>query len=61
MSKLNYVDYVCAKCGAEDTDKVYPHEKPAIAVNCYKCKAGYGKSISEMISERNGMFPKGLK
>lgn len=57
MQKITYVKYKCSKCGAEDTDKLFPHEHASPALNCWKCKAGSGKTVAESVMERIGMFP----
>jgi len=59
--KMTYVKYECAQCGAQDTDKLFPHERAQPAVSCFKCHAGMGKSLEQMGIEQIGMFPKSVK
>ena len=40
MTKITYVKYVCADCGAEDSDKLLGDQTPHPAINCWKCRAG---------------------
>jgi len=56
--EMKYIKYVCSVCGAEDTDKKFPEEVGyAPAINCWKCHAGRGVEVADMISGRRGMFP----
>jgi ribosomal protein L40E len=57
--KMRYVTYICSKCGAQDSDKLFDHENPLLAINCWKCGAGKGKDLNEMLGTNVGMFPKG--
>lgn len=55
---MTYVKYVCYKCEAVDTDKLFPNEAPAPMIDCWKCHAGQGKSRAEMFQSNIGMFLK---
>ena len=55
--KVNYVRYVCTKCRAEDMDKLFEHERAAPIINCWSCKAGYGKTFEEQLATQAGMVP----
>ena len=52
--------YRCSNCGAEDKDRGTSPPVPMV-LNCYQCKAGYHKDISEMLATRLGMFPVALE
>jgi hypothetical protein len=54
---LKEVKFICTKCGAEDTGRFYPSETTPPAINCWKCHAGYQKSMEDMITRNIGMFP----
>ena len=53
------VIYVCAKCGAKDTDRRMLSDASPIApaANCWKCGAGRGLDPGDMMANRKGMFP----
>jgi DNA-directed RNA polymerase subunit RPC12/RpoP len=36
--KVILAKYKCEKCGSEDTDKLFEHEKAMPKVNCWNCK-----------------------
>jgi hypothetical protein len=57
MIKMIYVKYICNQCKAEDTDKFFPDEQPHMALSCYKCHAGQGLDIGNMMAQGKGMFP----
>ena len=52
------VDYQCLQCKAKDRGKFFiGDERPAPALTCYSCKAGYGMSADEQAMRRIGMLP----
>lgn len=55
---LRYVRYVCSNpsCGAEDQGKFYPEESIPPVINCWRCGAGRGMGVDDMIASRRGMF-----
>ena len=56
--KMTYVKYKCSECGAEDTDKCFPGERPLPCLNCWSCHAGMNiKNIQEQVMAHVGMFP----
>lgn len=55
--KMTYVTYICKQCGESDTDKFFSHERPHLAISCFKCHAGQGLQPSDMLSSGKGMFP----
>ena len=57
MRKVIEIKFICNKCGAEDTVKLFEDESVPSAVNCWKCHAGFQKDINEMIATGSGMFP----
>lgn len=64
MSRLKddvmHVKYRCTKCGAEDTGKFFTdvaEDHPYPAINCWKCGAGRGKDLREMVALQIGMMP----
>lgn len=57
MQEMREVKYVCSKCHAEDTVRLFPHEAIPPAINCWKCHAGMNISLSDMIAHSTGMFP----
>lgn len=57
MAKVIEVKYICNQCKAEDTVKVFPDETLPKVINCWKCRAGVGKEVSEMQLLKVGMFP----
>lgn len=50
---MRYVKYRCTECGAEDTDKLFPHEQPVPALSCWKCKAGrkYANPVEQAMAQ----------
>ena len=55
--KMTYVKYICVECGAEDMDKFFAHERPHLAVNCFKCHSGQGLQPDQMLAANKGMHP----
>ena len=53
--KVIYAKYRCS-CGAEDTDKLFENERPALVVNCFKCHAGVGVPHEEQLHQKKGMI-----
>lgn len=51
--------YKCSnpKCGAEDRDRSPNGGTPPAFLNCWKCKAGFGKDPDVMRAGGIGMFP----
>lgn len=50
------VTYICSKCKAVDHDKIRDGEMIAPAINCWKCGAGRGVELANMLQNRVGMF-----
>lgn len=58
MQKMKYIKYKCTECNAEDTDKVFPGERPEPCMNCWNCHAGQSiKTLHDQVMARIGMFP----
>lgn len=51
--------FVCSnpKCKALDHDRSPAGVTPPRALNCWKCKAGFGKELQDMMSRGIGMYP----
>lgn len=54
--KIRRIEYVCAKCEAKDTMKLWPNEQVPVALNCWNCHAGQGIDMAQMIQQHLGMF-----
>lgn len=50
---MRYVRYRCENCGAEDTDKLFPHEQPVPALNCWNCHKGrqYPNAVEQSMAQ----------
>jgi transcription elongation factor Elf1 len=61
MPKGNMIEqkFQCPKCKAEDIGRFFPNEPIPVVINCWKCHAGHGYKVAEMIQERAGMFQLG--
>jgi hypothetical protein len=55
--QMRYANYMCSKCAAIDTDKLFPEEPVKPVINCWKCHAGFQVPIDQMLQARVGMFP----
>jgi hypothetical protein len=49
--------YVCTQCGAHDKVKLFESEAAPMVINCWKCKAGRGIEVQQMVMTKVGMFP----
>lgn len=49
--------YKCSNCGVTDHDRSPFGQRPPVALNCWRCKAGFGKDLAEMLALNIGMFP----
>lgn len=56
---LKKIVYKCVQCEAVDSCQYYPTEAISPAINCWKCGAGRGKSIEQMMLNSIGMFKVG--
>lgn len=56
---LKKIVYKCAQCTAVDSCQYYPNEVITPAINCWKCGAGRGKNIEQMMVNTIGMFKVG--
>lgn len=59
MDDVRRVKYRCSnrKCGAEDTVKLFEHERIPPVVGCWQCRSGFGMQIDQMVATTSGMFP----
>lgn len=51
---MSVTHYRCTSCEAEDLDRGNNGPAPLV-LNCWKCKAGRGMDISEMLARGLGM------
>lgn len=61
MAQMLRQKYTCTTedCGAKDEVKRFEDLNPTFphVLNCWKCGAGRGLKIPQMLQERVGMFP----
>jgi len=53
--QMTYVEYLCTKCKATDTNKYFENEAVWPVTTCWKCKAGQGSSVGQMLETGQGM------
>jgi hypothetical protein len=57
-AEVTVVKYVCAQCGAEDSDRVFAGTAASPALNCWSCGAGRKYlNVHDQVMNQVGMLP----
>lgn len=56
---MKEVDYRCTtpSCGNAQTIRLFPNEPVPQVLACVRCRAGFGKELTELLIEQSGMLP----